>query len=51
MSPALVAGSVGVIDWDRYQHFLHVEVVFLDVHLIDGASCTATINQGLCGQP
>ncbi len=44
--PALVAGSIGVIDQDGNKHLFHVEVVFLDVCLIDGASGTATVDQG-----
>ncbi len=44
--PALVAGSVGVIDRDGDERLLRVKVMFFNVCLIDGASCTATVNQG-----
>ncbi len=45
--PALIAGSVGVVDWNGDERLLCIEVVLLDVCLIDGASCTATVDQGL----
>ncbi len=44
--PALIAGSVDVIYRYGDERLLRVEVMLLDVRLVDGASCTAAVDQG-----
>ncbi len=41
----LVAGSIGIVDSDGYNGFLHVDSVFAHVSAIDRASCAAAVNQ------
>ncbi len=48
--PALIVGSVGIVDRYGDQCFLHVELMLFNIHLIDGAPGAATVNQGLRGQ-
>ncbi len=45
--PACVAGTIGVVDWDRYIDLACLEVVLLDEASIDGAARAATIQEAL----
>ncbi len=46
--PACIAGTIGVVDWDRYIDLLCLEVVLVDEASVDGAACAATVQETLC---
>ncbi len=41
--PTCIAGTIGIVDWDRYIDLACLEVVLLDEASVDGAARAAAI--------
>ncbi len=45
--PACIAGTIGVVDWDRYVDPACLEIALFDKASVDGAACAAAIQEAL----